>query len=144
MYSHELWVFRQHYQKHTQFCMDSGMIQKNHCLWTHFVAASKNVCWYLAHQQRHHYCWTIYTSFGVACAAIQRTSFSGKTLLQQDNGKPQSVWVFNWPACNPDLSPTQIFGMIINKTKIIWQIRPVEQLKSDIWQDWGNILPSKL
>ncbi len=78
---------------------------------------------------RHYECLKVYKSFRATYAPLQTTSISGRPcVFQQDNAKPHSatiptawlhsrrVWVLNWPACSPDLSPIEnIWHIIIQK-----------------------------
>ncbi len=83
--------------------------------------------------------------------------FQGRPcVFQQDNATPHTaaittawlrsrrVWVLNWPACSPDLSPIENIGRII-KLKIR-QRRPwtLQQLETYIRQEWDQIPTPKL
>jgi len=87
----------------------------------------------------------------------QRRLFQGRPcLFQQDNAKPytaaittawlrsQRVWVLNWPACSPDLSPIEnIWCIIKQKIRQRWP-QTLRQLETYIRQEWDQIPTSKL
>ena len=49
------------------------------------------------------------------------------------------VWVLNWSACSPDLSPIENIFYIMKQKFQQKRSRTVEQLESCITQEWGNI-----
>ncbi len=77
-------------------------------------------------------------------------------VFRQDNAKPHAaaittawlrsrrVWVMNWPACIPDLSPIESIWRIIKQK--ICQRRPqtLQQLETYIGQEWNQIPTPKL
>ncbi len=83
--------------------------------------------------------------------------FQGRPcVFQQDNAKPHTaavttawlrsrrVRVLNWPACSPDLSPTEnIWHIIKRKIPQRWP-QTLQQLETYIRQEWDQIPTPKL
>ncbi len=82
--------------------------------------------------------------------------FQGRSsVFQQDNAKPHTaaittawlrwrVWVLNWPACSPDLSPIEnIWPIIKQKIRQRWP-QTLQQLETYIRQEWDQTPTPKL
>ena len=82
-------------------CISDGM-ELHQCLW----------CGQLTHLERLHQCWRVHRGFRKTCAPIQ-TCFSGKALNISARPHPSQQHDSNWPACRPELSPTENIWCII-------------------------------
>ncbi len=87
----------------------------------------------------------------------RRRLFQGRPcVFQQDNAKPHTaaittawlrsrrVRVLNWPACSPDLSPIENIWHIIKRKIHQRQPRTLQQLETNISQEWDQIPTPKL
>ncbi len=80
----------------------------------------------------------------------------GPCVFQQDNAKPHTaaittawlrrrrVRVLNFPACSPDLSPIENIGASLNEKICQRQPQTLQQLETNIRQEWDQIPTPKL
>ncbi len=87
----------------------------------------------------------------------RRHLFQGRPcIFQQDNAKPHSahitkswlrrkrVWVLDWPACSPDLSPIENVWRILKRKMRQRRPRTVAHLKTCLQEEWDKITPETL
>ncbi len=97
---------------------------------------------------RHYECWKVYKVFRATYAPLQTTCISAgqckTTHITTAWLHSRRVWVLNWPACSPDLSPIKnIWRIIKRKIRQIWP-RTLQQLETYIRQEWDQIPTPKL
>lgn len=82
----------------------------------------------------------------------RRCLFQGRPcIFQQDNAKPHSahlteawlrtnrVWVLDWPACSPDLSPIENVWRILKRKMRQRRPHSVAHLKTCLQEEWDKI-----